>query len=118
MNDLIQISEQITKKIKEIDAIRAEIKQRGEEKAKTSSVYDMEIAKYLIGLKNGREYELSGEKIKDPPASIMEKTAKGLAWEEKLLMDTAEANYKSCISNLEAVKAQLNGLQSIFRNLE
>jgi len=118
MNDIISIAEQMNTKIREIDSIRAQIKTRGEEKARTASIYDMEVAKYLIGLKNGKEYELSGEKIKEPPASITEKIAKGLAWEEKLHMDASDANYKSAISNLEAVKSQLNALQSLNRNLD
>jgi hypothetical protein len=118
MTDLITISEQIEKKIVEIDHIRSEIKQRGEEKARTAAVYDMVVAKTLMGLENGREYVIDGDTIKNPPKSIMEKLARGLAWEEKLRMDTAEANYKSIISNLEAVKSQLNALQSLNRNLE
>jgi len=118
MTDLITISEQIEKKIAEIDKVRAEIKSRGEEKARTAAIYDMEVAKYLVGLENGKEYDLNGEKIKEPPKSIMDKLARGLAWEQKLLMDTAEASYKSIMSNLEAVKVQTNALQSLLRIMD
>ena len=118
MSDIISISQQIEAKIKEIDRIRAEIKQRGEDKANTASEYDKQIALTLIGLKNGKVYTLEGQTINDPPATKTEKIARGICWEAKLEMDKAEANYKSILSNLEAVKAQLNGLQSIYRNLE
>src|SRR4030042_3806676 len=116
MNDLIQISEQIVKKIKEIDLIRAEIKQRGEDKANTASNYDKAIAITLMKLKSGKPIDFEGDTIYDVPVTIMEKMAKGLCWQEKLEMDKAEANYKSVISNLEAVKSQLNALQSLNRN--
>ncbi len=118
MNDIIEISKQIIKKIKEIDIIRAEIKQRGDDKARAASVYDMEISKTLIGLENGKTYELDGEKIKEPPKSIMEKVAKGICWDKKLEMDSSEAAYKSVITNLSAVQAQLNALQSLNKHLE
>jgi hypothetical protein len=116
--DLIQISEQIVKKIKEIDIIRGELKIRGENKAQTASNYDRAIALLLMGMKNGQEYVLAGCKIINPPASIMDKVARGICWQEKLEMDKAEANYKSVVSNLDAVKSQLNALQSLNRNLD
>ena len=116
--EITKIAEQIQIKIRDIDKIRAEIKQRGQDKAQTASNYDKAIALVLIGLENGLEYVLDNEKVKDPPKSIMDKVARGLCWKEKLAMDQAEANYKSIISNLEAVKAQLNALQSLNKHLD
>ena len=118
MSDIINISEQMMAKIKEINIMRAEIKQRGEDKARTAGEYDKALALVLIGLKNGKRYTLDDSVIENPPASITEKIAKGICWREKIEMDKAEANYKSITSNLEAVKSQLNALQSINRNLE
>jgi hypothetical protein len=118
MSDIIEISKQIEAKIREIDKIRSQIKQRGEEKAQTASDYDKAMAMTLIGLENGKVYTLDGYTINDPPKSIMEKTARGICWQEKLEADKAEANYKSIISNLEAVKSQLNALQSLNKHLD
>ena len=118
MTDIIKISQQIEAKINEIDKIRAEIKQRGQDKAQTASDYDKAITKTLIGLKNGLPFELDGQKICDPPASIMDKVSRGICWKEKLEMDKAEASYKSIISNLEAVKSQLNALQSLNKHID
>lgn len=116
--DHIIIAESIQKKIKEIDEIRREIKERGEQKAQAVSEYDKRIAIILIELKNGRKFLLENQEIENPPVSIMEKIAKGLCWEEKLEMEKAEANYRSVISNLEAVKNQLSALQSLNKYLE
>lgn len=116
--DLISITNQIQKKISEIDNIRKDIKERGELRAQTAMEYDKLITITLIKLKNGTKFEIDGEIIDSPPATIMEKIAKGICWQEKLEMEKADANYKSLITNLEAVKAQLNGLQSIHRNLD
>jgi hypothetical protein len=116
--ELMQISEQIVKKINEIDTIRAELKKRGEDKALTASDYDRNIAMTLMGLENGKAYNIGDDVVQNPPKSIMEKLARGLCWQEKLEMDKAEANYKSVVSNLDAVKSQLNALQSLNRNLD
>ena len=115
---IIQISEEIQKKIKEIEDVRKTIRKRGEEKATAISEYEKAIAICLIGLKNGEEFELDGKVIKKPPASIMEKLAKGICWKEKLEMDKAEALYKSAIANMDAICAQLNAYQSLNRYLD
>lgn len=116
--DIISISNEITKKIQEIDTIRKEIRQRGEDKASTLVSYEMAVAKTLMGLNNGREYTLGGDTIKDPPKSIMDKLAKGICYDEKLRSETADIMYKSLTTNLEAVLSQLNALQSLFRHLD
>ena len=72
----------------------------------------------LIQLKNGKEFEFEGEKIKSPPASIMEKIAKGICFQEKLNMELAEAQYKNAIVGMSAIQAELNGYQSIYKHLE
>lgn len=118
MSDIITIAEQITKKNQEIDLIRREIRQRGEDKATTESEYDKVIAVTLIKLKNGYAFELDGNTIQNPATTIMEKLAKGICWHEKLNMEKADANYKSIISNLEAAKSQLNALQSLNKHLD
>jgi hypothetical protein len=118
MSELIAISEQIQKKIQEIDSIRKEIKTRGEDKARTESEYDKAITVTLIRLKNGYAFELDGMTIQNPGISIMDKLAKGLCWQQKRDMEVADAMYKSVISNLEAVKAQVNALQSLNKHLD
>jgi hypothetical protein len=118
MNDIISITEQIQKKIREIDEIRKEIKQRGEDKARTESEYDKSVSITLIKLKNGYSFQLDGMTIQNPATTIMEKLAKGICFQEKRNMEIADAMYKSVVSNLEAVKAQLNALQSLNRHLD
>ena len=51
------------------------------------------------------------------PATIIEKTAKGICWQARLDMEKADALYKSLISNIDSVQAELNGFQSINRHL-
>ncbi len=116
--NVIDVSEKIQGKIAEIDKFRKVLRERAEKKAQTVAEYDKQIALILMGLRNGKSYELDGEKITDPPTTIMEKIAKGICWKEKLEMDTAEVLYKSVITNLDCVCSQLNGFQSINRYLE
>jgi hypothetical protein len=116
--DIISIAEAIEKKIREIDEIRKVIFERGETKAKAIAEYECKIAVVLMELKNGKAMELGGERIENPPVTIMEKIVKGLCWEEKLKMELAESSYKSAIINIEAVCAQLNAFQSLNRYLD
>lgn len=113
--ELCEISKEIIKKINQIEIIRAEIKERGIKKAVANSDYDKKIAITIIKLKNGAEMQLENEFIKNPPATIIDKIARGICWQEKLNMDKADSEYKSCISNLDAVQSQLNAYQSLNR---
>jgi hypothetical protein len=116
--NVIDISNEIQKKILEIDSIRKEIKSRGEVKADTLTQYEKMIAVTLMKLENGVEFELNGEKIVNPPKSIMDKIARGICNKEKYAMELAETGYKSVLVNLEACMAQTNALQSLNRYLD
>lgn len=116
--NLINIADEIMKKNKDIDKIRADIRQRGENKAKTIATYEKTMSLTIIKLKNGETFELDGNAISNPQTTILEKIAKGICWETKLEMETADALYRSATTNLQAVIAQLNSLQSLFRHLD
>jgi len=116
--DIITLTEQIQKKINEIDMIRMQIKERGENKSQTIGEYEREIAVTIIKLKNGIEFEVDGQKIQNPQVTILEKIARGICWDKKIEMEKADAAYKSIIVNLEAVEAQLNAFQSLNRHLD
>lgn len=116
--DIIQVKDSIEKLIKEIGYCRREIESRGQAKAKAVSNYDRKLAITLANLRHTESYELLGKTYKTPPVTILEKIAKGICFEERLAMEIAESGYKAVISNLEALKAQLNAYQSIFRHLE
>lgn len=116
--ELGQAAERIQAIISEIGKCRREIEAKGKARASAIRVYDMKLAIALATLRNADTYELGGKTYKAPPVSIAEKIAKGLVAQEREAMELAESGYKACISNLEALKAQLNGYQSIFRHME
>lgn len=118
--DLMTIAEQIKDKIKLLEQMRNVIKQRGESKAVAISDYEKKLAVVIIQLKNGKIFEVDNEVISGEslPANLLEKIAKGICWKEKLDMETADASYKSAITNIETVQAELNALQSLNRHLE
>ena len=118
MNDLIEIKTKILKATDLLAKMRVEIKARAERKAKAISNYDKALAVTIIGLKNGKKMILDGEEIEKPPTTILEKIAKGICYKEKLELEEAEALYKSLISNIDSLKAELNGYQSINRHLD
>lgn len=115
--ETVKLSQLIEDKIKLLEAGRKELKTRAERKAETIAEYDRRMAITMIELKNGVEVMWEGQKIQNPPATIIEKIAKGLCWQSKLEMEKAEAFYKNAIVGLHTITAELNGLQSVNRYL-
>ena len=115
---IIQIADNIQKLIAEIGKCRREIEGKGNTRAKAIRNYDMQLAIALATLREAESYELAGRKYQAPPVTIMEKIAKGICAPQREDLEIAEAGYKAAISNLEALQAQLNGFQSIFRHLD
>lgn len=112
------IAKQIELRINALESKRKEIASCARGKAKTSSEYDKKLALTIIRLKNGVPITIEEETISNPPATIIEKIAKGVCWREKLDMDTAEGEYKAIISEIGAIQSELNGYQSIYRHLD
>ena len=116
--EILKVADEIQKKIAELEKAKNHLRERSEKKAETSAEYDKAMAISIMKLRNGVELDLEGEKIKDPPATIIEKIAKGICFKEKLEMEKADAEYKSLITYISTVESQLNGWQSINRYLQ
>jgi len=116
--DLPQIAQTIQAIVEQIGSFRRQLEGLGGDKAQTLAQYDRKICTTLVGLREGESYKIGEKKIKQLPVSILDKVAKGICWEERLQMELAEAKYKACITNIEALKAQLNAQQSIYRHLD
>jgi hypothetical protein len=112
---------EIRNKIAEIEGARRGIFNAAREKGASISNYDRAIAITIIKLKNGLITEMSdpetGEmiEIKNFPASVLPQLAKGICWMESGRKEEAEAIYKAILSNIDAIKAELNGLQTIAK---
>lgn len=116
--DVIKTRDAIESLINQLEKAKAQIKDRGKRKAETLAEYDKQLAITIIKLKNGVKFKLGDVETMDMPATIIEKTAKGICFQEKLDMETADAEYKSLITYIEVTEAQLNGFQSINRHLD
>lgn len=116
--DIIQINQEIQNKIKLLEKGRALLEEQAITKSQTIAEYEKHLAVTIIQLKNGKEIEFEGETIVNPPATIIEKIARGICYQDKLEMDKAEAMYKATITKIQSIQAELNGYQSIFRHLE
>lgn len=112
------IADKINDKIKLIEQLRTELETKGREKAQSIMEYEKAIAVTMIRLKNGEQLNIDNRAICKPVASITEKIARGICWREKLRSEQAECSYKATITSIQAVQAELNALQSIYRHLE
>ena len=108
MPEPLPIAQRIEKLIIEIGKCRREIESRGNERAKAISNYDMRLGIAIATLKDEGKC----------PVTIIEKIAKKFCAPDRERLELAESGYKACISNLEALKAQLNGYQSIYKHLD
>ncbi len=116
--DIIKISDQIEKKIQELEVAKKHLQKRSEKKAVTNSDYDKALALVMLRLRNKIITEFEGEQIGDLPATVLEKIAKGICYKERLEQEKSDAEYKSLITYISTVESQLNGWQSIYRHLE
>ena len=101
--DLIKISNSIKGLIDLIGQECNKLYDFGTEKAKASVAYDRECAISTLKLKP------------DHPATLIDKLVKGECIDQLYDKMVAESMYKSCITVIEARKAQLNALQSLFK---
>lgn len=117
-------SKEIRIKIAELRKARYGIFKAAKDKALTISDYDRTLSITIIKLKNRLIQKITdpetGEIIEIPnlPATVIPQIAKGIIWEKSGRKEEAEALYRAILSNIEAIKAELNGLQSINRHLE
>lgn len=116
--ELIKLAEKMQALITDLSSLRTGLRVYAKTKAESISTYEKNVALTIIKLRNGIELELDGEKIVNPPTTITEKIARGICYMEKLKAEESEAMYKALIVNIETIKAQLNGYQSIIRYLE
>ena len=118
IGDVFTTRQKIEDKISDIETERVKIVECAIEKAKAISEYDREIAITTLKLRNGAISEWEGQKISNLPANLIPKVAQGLCWNECFNKEAADGMYRGVISNIEALKSQLNGLQSINKNFE
>ena len=116
--DIISVKTKIESCIALLEKARGAVQERGEKKAQANAEYEKELAKIIIQLKAGVEFDIDGVKVLERTASNVERIARGIVWEKSLARDVAESNYKSAIMGLETVMAELNAWQSIFRSLD
>jgi|GEM_PF-1549600 len=116
--ELTKITDKMQGLINDLGSLRMSLKIYAKSKAQSIAEYEKVVAKTIICLRNGIEYELEGQKVCSPPTTTAEKIARGICWQEKLKADEAEGIYKSLVVNIETIKAQLNGYQTILKYLE
>lgn len=116
--EILQIAQAIQDKIDQLGVGLKKIDEAATKKATTLALCDKHLAVTILTLRNGKELELNGEKVKDPAISLIDKIAKGICYEYLLEAELADNMYKAITTKLNVIMAQLNGYQSIFRHLE
>lgn len=116
--EIQKVANLIEQKINLLEIGRKELQNRAENKATATANYERKLAQTVLMLRSGEEVVWGGEKIKDLPVTLIEKTARGMCDQEKLKMELAEGSYKNAVIGLQALQSELNGWQSVFRYLE
>lgn len=116
--DTVTSAAKIEIKIAELECERGKINDFAMEKADGISQYDRHIAITILKLKEGIITEFEGVPIKALQATLIPKIAQGICFNECYAKEAKDGLYRGLISNIDAIKAELNGLQSINRHLE
>lgn len=112
------VAELIRDKIAGLDQERPRLFDTSQSKAQAISDYDRAIALVVLKLKNGTIKEFEGEPINGLAVTLIPLIAKGICWKECFTKEAEENGYKAVISNIEVLKSQMNGLQSINKYLD
>ena len=99
-----------------IDAYRAHAAGAGAASERDERDYKKKMAITLMGLKNGRKFELDGEEVENPPTTIMIKIAEGLCAEEGMKMGVSANSWRLSLENLKNIATQITALQSLLKS--
>lgn len=106
--EVLEVAKRIELIISEIGKARRQIEEKGRARAYAISNYDMRLGIAIVQLREAGKF----------PATLIEKIAKKICCKDREDLEIAESGYKAVISNLQALMAQLNGYQSIYRHLD
>lgn len=118
MDDATTLRYKIESKIELLEKERLRLFKAAQHKAKTVGDYDKALALTMLKLKNGIIKEFEGISIDNVTATTVEKIARGICWQEALNKEEGEALYKSLLTNIDCIRAELNGLQSVNKFFE
>ncbi len=107
--EVIQVAASIEQKIALLESFRQRLNKFTKEKVLSTAIaeYDKSIAIAVANLK-----------AKGEPVTIIEKLAKGECWQTREKVSQAEITYKAIVANIDIIKAQLMGFQSIYKHLD
>jgi len=118
-DDILTSKQRIESKIRELEDHRESILNAATEKATALANYRKKKAVTILKLRNKMVPSFEGIVISYPLAvTLIPQITQGICWEECLKRTDADSSYKGLITIMEALKAELNGLQSINKHLE
>ena len=116
--EVLEVARQIEKKINQSEDARKKLKEYSVKYAETIVAFDKAMAITMAKLQAGRELPLDGTIIKCTTATNLKDYAKPLCEQQQADMLIADAMYKNCVTQIKAILAELNSLQSIYRHLD
>ena len=118
-NDILTNADKIEQKIAALETHRDSLQDASEKKASALSEYEKAVAITSLKVKEGLIEEFEGIKL---PAKVsdtfLRMIIKGLNYKKLYKMSEAESAYKALVTTIDAIRAELNGLQSINRHLQ
>lgn len=116
--DIMTMQRHIEDKLKDLTRWSTYLKERSEKRATTEAEYEKQLSITILKLKNNNITEFEGQIINNPPATMLDKIAKGICWKYKLEMDKAESSYKNLLAGIDITKTEINALQSLLKYID
>lgn len=123
IDDALTNADKIQQMIDKIEQQIGFIPEASFEKANSYAAYDRAIAITILKIRNGimKQWEYEPGKflnLENTTATNVPVIAKGICSIEALQKEAGEAGYKGLIVTIEALRAMLNGYQSIFKIIQ
>jgi len=116
--DIMTNADKVEDKIKELTSLTSYLTAAAENKSNAICEYDRQIAITTLKLKNGVIKEWEGQEIDKLPVTLIPIVAKGICFKFSFDREMYDSMYKGIITQIEAVKAQLNGFQSLLKIMQ
>jgi hypothetical protein len=100
----------------ELEEYKSKLNLAAREAANATRDYEKKLALILIQLRNGVEFEYEGEKVVDPPVSVMERIAKGITADLKANADIQESLFSNLKTKISMTQSQALMARSLLEN--
>ena len=113
--ELINVSEAILNKIHLLEKGRKELSTRSQARAEAIANYEKQVGIVMLKLRNNAIKTHEEYPCENLPATLVEKIARSICYQEKLNAEQADTEFKLAMKALDVIQSEVSCYQSLNR---